>query len=52
MDKIRIYKHTDDSDNTYYELAWMTDYNTDTETKHFKIFNNINQVENFLTKTL
>ena len=48
MIKPDIFKHTDDKDNIYYEVVWFTDYNTKSQKLHSKLFDTINQAEQFV----
>jgi transcription initiation factor IIE alpha subunit len=46
--KHKLFKHTDDRDETWYELVWFTDYGTKNQEIQTKAFDTVKQAEKFI----
>ena len=46
--KHKLFQHTDDRDETWYELVWFKDYGTKNQEIQYKSFDTVKQAEKFI----
>ena len=46
--KHKLFKHTDDKDETWFELVYFTNYGTKNQDMEFKSFNTLKEAEKYI----